>query len=381
MTVGSKVRPATASSTAHTLVSQSKAVPEPLLSLSPPLSNVQPTDHNDDENSTSPSPNSSAVKADGAGPSPPVFCAEDDDQLTPLQHMGAGALAGMAEHMVMFPVDTIKTRMQSYVALRDFASLSMLNTTRTIISTEGIPALWRGVGAVALSAGPAHALYFATYEAVRKTLAPTQRSDGDVHPGATAIAGICATIVGDGIMTPLDVVKQRMQLSARSTYSSVWQCTQQVLQHHGIAAFYAGYRATLLMNIPFTAVYFSGYETAKKLIMDWRHIDDSQFSATSHCLAGAAAGATAAAATNPLDVVKTRLQTQGEVGARRYRGLTDALSSIRVEEGYTGLMRGVRPRVLFHMPAAAVCWTVYEFCKHMMHRTGLDAPGNIAQPP
>lgn len=274
--------------------------------------------------------------------------------------------------MAMYPVDTIKTRMQSYVAVRDFANLGMFNATRSIVAAEGIRALWRGVGAVALSAGPAHALYFATYEGVRHRLAPESAKDGLVHPVATAMAGVCATIAGDGIMTPMDVVKQRMQLAANGTYSSVMECARRVYANHGLRAFYAGYGATLVMNVPFTAVYFSGYETAKKMILDWRRKDEHEFSAASHCAAGALAGALAAASTNPLDVVKTRLQTQGEVGARRYRGLLDALRSIRVEEGLSGLMRGVRPRVLFHMPAAAVCWTTYEFCKHVMSKTGGD---------
>lgn len=306
-------------------------------------------------------------------PQEPIFCVEDDPTLTHREHMAAGALAGMSEHLAMYPVDTIKTRMQSYVALRDCANSSMLRTTYAILSTDGPRALWRGVGAVALSAGPAHALYFATYEAVRHSLAPRYSTDGRIHPGATALAGACATIVGDGLMTPLDVVKQRMQLAAQGTYTSVLACARQVYINHGLRAFFASYKATLLMNVPFTAVYFSGYEAAKHAILDWRGIDNSQFSVSSHCTAGALAGAAAAAATNPLDVVKTRLQTQGEVGARRYRGLADALTSIRVEEGWRGLMRGIRPRVLFHMPAAAVCWTTYEFCKHLMNRVGLDA--------
>lgn len=292
--------------------------------------------------------------------------------------MLAGALAGMTEHMAMYPIDTIKTRMQSYVALRDFANLGMLHTTRAIVAAEGLRALWRGVGAVALSAGPAHALYFATYEGVRTKLAPKSVKDGLVHPVATAAAGVCATIVGDGVMTPMDVVKQRMQLGATETYTSVWECAKRVYLNHGMRAFYAGYGATLVMNVPFTAVYFSGYETAKKLILDWRDTDESEFSAASHCAAGALAGAMAAASTNPLDVVKTRLQTQGEIGARRYRGLADALRRIRVEEGFSGLMSGVRPRVLFHMPAAAVCWTTYEFCKHVMVKAGVR-PNEKAQ--
>lgn len=314
---------------------------------------------------------------DNASTAAPVFCVEDDASLSAGQHMFAGALAGMTEHMAMYPIDTIKTRMQSYVAVRDFANLGMLHTTRAIVAAEGLRALWRGVGAVALSAGPAHALYFATYEAVRKGLAPGAKSDGQVHPLATATAGACATVIGDGVMTPLDVVKQRMQLSPKGTYASVMQCTKHVYVNHGVKAFYAGYGATLVMNVPFTAVYFSGYETAKKLILDWRGIHENEFSAASHCAAGALAGATAAASTNPLDVVKTRLQTQGEVGARRYRGLADALRSIRVEEGYAGLMRGVKPRVLFHMPAAAVCWTTYEFCKHLMDKRFADKEGKM----
>lgn len=297
----------------------------------------------------------------------PVFSAEDDESLTVSQHMVAGAIAGMCEHMVMFPVDTIKTRLQSYVALRDFdGSGNIIRATRTIVSTEGAAALWRGIGAVALSAGPAHACYFAVYEATRNVLAPTHRTDGKHHPFATAASGVVATFSADGIMAPLDVVKQRMQLASGEAYTSVFQCARRVYADHGISAFFAGFRATILMNIPFTAVYFSGYESAKKIILDWRGLDERSFSVSSHCTAGAFAGGLAAAASNPLDVVKTRLQTQGEVGARRYKGLSDALYRIKAEEGWPGLFRGVRPRVVFHMPAAAVCWTTYEFCKHVI---------------
>lgn len=297
----------------------------------------------------------------------------------------------------MYPIDTVKTRMQSYVAIRDHASV--FHTARTIVSTEGLSALWRGVSAVALSAGPAHALYFATYERVcafltRSLSNPPTVLNSDrashsqspqtnhVNPVATALAGACATVVNDGIMTPMDVVKQRMQITSRSGggYSSVWHCMRNVYVHHGLSAFFAGYKATLLMNVPFTAAYFTCYELAKRLILDLRQIDDRHFSASSHCVAGAFAGAIASAATNPLDVVKTRLQTQGEVGARRYRGLVDALRVIRDEEGFPGLMRGVRPRVLFHMPAAAVCWTTYEFCKHVFRQAAVAADGAPSPP-
>lgn len=302
-----------------------------------------------------------------------AFCAEDDETLTVSQHMIAGAIAGMTEHLVMFPVDTVKTRMQSYTGVRDYSNGKggVFRAMRSIHAQEGFRALWRGAGAVALSAGPAHALYFASYEAIRSRL--ESRGYKQLAPG---LAGVASTVVLDAIMTPLDVVKQRMQLNA-TKHTSVSSCIRNVFHTQGISAFFAGYRATLIMNIPFHAVYFTAYETAKKYLISTRQYRNGNslvhnnnevggFSASLHCLAGAGAGAAAAAATNPLDVVKTRLQTQGEVGARRYMGMAHALKAIAVEEGTSGLMRGVRARMMFHAPAAAVCWTTYEFFKHTM---------------
>lgn len=312
-----------------------------------------------------------------------AFSAEEDDSLTFLQQMICGGLAGITEHVSIFPIDTVKTRMQSYVGIRDSPNAGMLHTTRAIVAGDGVRALWRGVSAVLLSAGPAHALYFATYENVCQYLMrrswsnSTERSK---NPLATSLAGASATVVCDGVMTPLDVVKQRMQLASRGAYAGAYACTKHVYVNHGFRAFFAGYKATLLMNVPFTAVHFTGYEMAKQAILNWRGIDSSQYSASSHCAAGACAGAVAAAASNPLDVVKTRLQTQGEIGARRYRGVLDTLRSIRVEEGPAGFLRGIRARVLFHIPAAAISWTTYEFFKHVLKTTGLDrdSPANSA---
>lgn len=288
-----------------------------------------------------------------------AFAPEDDATLSTGELMGCGALAGMTEHLVMFPIDTVKTRIQSYAGVRDYAGMGVFRTMRQILQREGMGALWRGAGAVALSAGPAHALYFASYESGRAAL------DTRGVPFAPAIAGVGATVLLDGVMTPWDVVKQRMQL-APGRYTNAVQCARVVYMDLGLGAFFAGFKATLVMNIPYTAVYFSVYEGMKNALYNRNRTSSAQFSALDHCFAGAAAGGAAAAITTPLDVVRTRLQTQGEVGARRYRGLADALTAISLEEGAPGLLRGVRARILFHAPAAAVCWTTYEFCKHLL---------------
>ncbi|GJD06608.1 Mitoferrin [Galdieria sulphuraria] len=288
---------------------------------------------------------------------------EDDEDLTAWEHMTAGAAAGMAEHSVMYPVDTIKTRMQSYMSALDMKQ-SIFRAVHSIILHEGVSRLWRGVSAVLISAGPAHAVYFATYEAAKEAFGGNKNSQH--HPLATSAAGGLATIVADGMMAPFDVVKQRMQLKS-SCYSNIFHCISTVYRQHGTSAFFVGYKTTLIMNVPFTAIHFTVYESCKKVIHKWRNIASDELSVTSQLLAGAMAGACASAVTNPFDVVRTRLQTQGERGARRYKNMTSAMKSIYYEEGIRGFLHGIRPRILFHMPAAAICFTVYATCKHVLY--------------
>lgn len=84
-----------------------------------------------------------------------------------------------------------------------------------------------------------------------------------------------------------------------------------------------------------------------------------------HLLGGAGAGVVASGFTNPFDVAKTRLQTQGDVG-KRYGGMLDALRTIWKEEGIGGYARGMRPRMLFHATSGAICWGTYETVKHLI---------------
>ena len=72
-----------------------------------------------------------------------------------------------------------------------------------------------------------------------------------VHANASAIAGALASIAHDAVMTPLDVLKQRMQLGL---YSRPYVAFRSILKNEGFGALYASYFTTILMNIPNAAV-------------------------------------------------------------------------------------------------------------------------------
>ncbi|TFK71610.1 mitochondrial carrier [Pluteus cervinus] len=272
-------------------------------------------------------------------------------------NMLAGALAGISEHAVMFPVDSIKTRMQVFATSPVAVYSGVGNAFSRISSTEGMRALWRGVSSVVLGAGPAHAVHFGTLEAVKELAGGNEAGNQWV---ATSLAGGSATIASDALMNPFDVIKQRMQMH-KSEFRSVWTCARVVYRTEGLSAFYVSYPTTLAISIPFNAIQFTVYEHVKRF-MNPTH----EYSPTSHIVAGAVAGAVAAAVTTPLDVAKTILQTRGtssEADIRNVRGMADAFRVIWNRDGLRGLSRGLTPRVLTIMPSTALCWLSYEFFK------------------
>lgn len=92
--------------------------------------------------------------------------------------------------------------------------------------------------------------------------------------------------------------------------------------------------------------------------------------------AGAAAGAAAAALTTPLDVCKTLLNTQ-EDGVGKTRGLVQAVKKVYLAAGVPGFFKGMQPRILYQMPATAICWSTYEFFKYILNRTEKVKPSPV----
>lgn len=188
-------------------------------------------------------------------------------------HLSAGAFAGIMEHTVMFPIDSIKTRMQM-IALGQPLSKSVIGSISKISSSEGAYALWRGVSSVVLGAGPAHAVYFSVFEATKTMLVnrltnsrSTKIVTDESHPLIASGAGIAATVASDALMTPFDVLKQRMQLGTSTADSKLTQSKSarlvktaaQIYSKEGLSAFFISYPTTLFTNIPFAALNFGFY--------------------------------------------------------------------------------------------------------------------------
>lgn len=239
-------------------------------------------------------------------------------------HLLAGCLAGICEHTIMYPVDAIKTRIQ-------------------IFGVYNMSSLYRGLSSVLLGVGPSHALYFATYEQIKKKFRD--------HYFYAAYAGTCASLVQEAVNNPFDVVKQRMQSFPK--YTSVFQCFKTIYLKEGLKSFYVSYPASIAISIPFHSIHFTVYETLSEYLNP-----EKQNRPAVHMLCGGIAGGVAAALTTPLDVAKTFLQTRGDLNLT-----TPTIKHIYQSFGVRGFLRGIVPRVLSNLPASGICWMVYEHLK------------------
>lgn len=286
-------------------------------------------------------------------------------------HMTAGAVAGILEHTVMYPVDSVKTRMQSLQPDPNAQYRSVYEALKRIIRTEGIFRPFRGLNITMLGAGPAHALYFACYERVKRSLSDVIQNGRNSHL-ANGVAGSVATVLHDAVMNPAEVVKQRMQMY-NSPYGGLWDCVRTVTRNEGVGAFYRSYSTQLTMNIPFQAVHFITYELMQEQLNPHR-----LYHPGTHIVSGAIAGAVSAAVTTPLDVCKTLLNTQENVALNSMNisghlsGMANAFRTVYRLGGMPAFFKGAQARVIYQMPSTAIAWSVYEFFKYFLTKQHLE---------
>lgn len=289
-------------------------------------------------------------------------------------YMTAGAAAGVLEHCIMYPIDVVRTRMQSIRPL--IAHQSFFTTVAKMIKTERLRT-FRGMAAVVTGAGPAHALYFSCYENLKQLIlhnshnAGSQRHHLVQHTQysqtrrtlAHSVAGCGATLVHDAVMNPVEVVKQRMQMY-KSPFKTSLSCAKHILEKEGLKAFYRSYFTQLTMNLPYQTLHFVTYEVMQDLTNRNR-----DYNPMAHVVSGGVAGAVASAVTTPLDVCKTLLNTQEKLAlvaakSDRISGLSNALKVVYKCCGFKGYFQGMQARVIVAIPSTAISWSVYEFFKY-----------------
>jgi len=228
-------------------------------------------------------------------------------------------------------------------------------------------ALWRGLPPTLIMAVPQTMLYFTAYDQIKAEL-------GDSNPYyAPLVAGPIARTFAVSIISPLEMLRTKMQAeSVTQSARDYVKLFSDAVKTDGIGSLWRGLGATLLRDVPFSAVYWMGYERLKpRLVPLFTRPGDGVGDAppiAASFVAGATSGTVAAALTLPFDVVKTRQQTTlGEtlIGVRgaALPGVVDIMRDIVQSQGAKGLFVGFFPRIAKVAPACAIMISTYEASK------------------
>jgi hypothetical protein len=280
----------------------------------------------------------------------------------------AGAAARCSAAVLMFPIDVIKTRLQFQrnkpsSEVRTFYRNGW-HAFRTMLKEEPISAFYRGLPVRLIYIAPSAAVSFTVYEQFKAALNGSSFEKINwTTPIITLMAGMSARVLGTAVRTPFDMLKQQMQIQGllKDAYTPkrrgvVWTI-KYISQKHGFTGFFQGYKITLLRDAPFAGIYFTTYELTKRSLSHHTKMKKP----IQHLSSGAIAGAIATTMTIPVDVVKTRLQTQSSSeGLYQYKGIADAFKTIFREEGPKTFFRGLGPRLLYIIPASGLTFTFFE---------------------
>lgn len=188
---------------------------------------------------------------------------------------------------------------------------------------------------------------------------------------------------------PLDVIKTRLQVQdcvdrRAATYRGTVHAFRTVVRREGALGLYSGLTPALVGSTVAWGVYFSCYNNAKARYQ--RAYDTHELPSYLHLISAAEAGLVVSLATNPIWVVKTRLQLQSRAPAAAaaktspppYRGFIDALTQIARAEGVAGLYKGLSPS-LFLVSHGALQFTAYERLKRIAVRARASSSSTDAR--
>lgn len=344
------------------------------------------------------------------GPAPGVDVDDSRFRIRPYQQVLSSCSGALVTSLFMTPLDVVKTRLQTqqkmmlsnkcYLycnGLMDHLCPCGPNGTFTkpklhfsgtidafmkISHYEGVRSLWSGLGPTLVLALPTTVIYFVAYEQFRLRLKEfyqkrTINAQQELPLWIPMVAGGSARVMAVTIVNPLELIRTKMQ-SERLSYTEVGRGFKSMLKMQGVLGLWNGFFPTILRDVPFSAIYWTTYETIKKR----SNVTQPTFGFS--FMGGAISGGVAAFVTVPFDVVKTHQQIEfGEKfmyvdnGDRKKAppksaGTFETMRNIYVRSGVKGLFAGLTPRLVKVAPACAIMIASFEYGKNFFYNYNVN---------
>lgn len=267
--------------------------------------------------------------------------------------LNAGTVGGVAGIVAGHPLDTVKVRLQTDAP--SLATRGVFRTMRHIVVQEGPVGLYKGLLSPVLSNAPINAVVFGVQGVVTRAMREASGRDS-LSAAQHLVAGAAAGLVQTVFAAPSEHVKIQLQVDHRRVGAgdSPIDYARRIYRHHGARALFRGWEMCLARDMPAFGLYFYSYELTKQFLTDG---DAARETDLRLLLAGGIAGSTSWFFSQPMDVVKSCVQSQP------LHSTTSAWHLTRehvASDGAGFFLKGFGATMLRAFPVSAVTFLVYE---------------------
>ncbi|XP_078160205.1 mitochondrial substrate carrier family protein [Carex rostrata] len=285
------------------------------------------------------------------------------DSIPPHVKALSGSLGGIMEACCLQPIDVIKTRLQLD---RTGTYRGIIHCGKTVATSEGVRALWKGLTPFATHLTLKYALRMGSNALLQSAFKDpvTGNLSNQARLASGFGAGVLEALL---IVTPFEVVKIRLQQQKGLSpdllrYKNPIHCARTIVREEGLRGLWSGASPTVMRNGTNQAAMFTAKNAFDVLLWQKHEGDRKTLQPWQSMISGFLAGTAGPICTGPFDVVKTRLMAQGRSpsGELKYRGMIHAIRTIYAEEGLRALWKGLLPRLMRIPPGQAIMWTVAD---------------------
>ncbi|KAK7043211.1 Mitochondrial carrier protein ymc2 [Paramarasmius palmivorus] len=281
----------------------------------------------------------------------------------------------MFKVLVGQPFDIVKVRMQT---APKGTYTGMLHCAGGILKNEGPLAFYKGTLTPLLGIGVCVSIQFGVIEYMKRFYAERNVLRGYGGPGGQnlsgdqlVISGVLAGLANGFVSGPVEHIRIRLQTQTVKNYpyNGPFDAIKKIYSAHGIAGIYKGQGVTFLREAAGYGIYFLAYEKLVQREMALKGIKRNEINPMNAVLYGAAAGYALWAVIYPIDMVKSRMQTDGftpETG-RKYKSAIDCVRKVWRSEGLPAFTRGLGPTLIRSPFANGATFLGFEMANRILN--------------
>ena len=269
-----------------------------------------------------------------------------------------GTVGGIAQVLVGQPFDTVKVRLQS---APEGTYTGALDVVKKLLANEGPKGFYKGTLTPLIGVGACVSVQFSVNESMKRYY------DGIHHGQPLSIPqffswGAVAGFANGFLASPIEHIRIRLQTQTGATkaFAGPIDCAKKLYKNNGIAGLFKGLTPTLVRESLGLGIYFATYEAliGRELKVQ-KNIARADIPAWKLCLFGGLSGYTLWIGIYPVDVIKSKLQTDS-LEKPAYKSWTQVVKDINQRSGIKGFYRGFIPTILRAAPANGATFAAFE---------------------